>query len=108
VYTAFGYDGPGCCRRIKDELVRELEREGTTWDEVVRNAVEKSSLRAEVSERNVEREDNSTAIGVKVLIKEAEELRDLLDRLDERWEKDRSPKGMGDVVEASGLLRPSS
>jgi hypothetical protein len=40
VYTAFGYDGVGACRRIKDELTNLLEKQGTTWLEVVQNAAQ--------------------------------------------------------------------
>jgi dihydroorotate dehydrogenase len=39
VYTALGYGGAGTCRRIKDELAAALEREGTTWERVVREAL---------------------------------------------------------------------
>jgi dihydroorotate dehydrogenase len=35
IYTVFGYDGVGACRRIKDELVEVLRNEGTTWQEVI-------------------------------------------------------------------------
>ena len=38
VYTAFGYDGVGTCRRIKDELSSLLQKQDTTWLEVVANA----------------------------------------------------------------------
>ena len=45
IYTAFGYDGVGACRRIKDEIDEELKKEGITWAEVVRKAVEELSLK---------------------------------------------------------------
>ncbi|KAI6126072.1 hypothetical protein EDD16DRAFT_1690747 [Pisolithus croceorrhizus] len=34
LYTEFGYDGVGTCRRIKDELASLLKREGKTWRDV--------------------------------------------------------------------------
>ena len=45
IYTSFGYNGVGTCRRIKDELVELLEKEGKTWEQVVKEAVEKYSWR---------------------------------------------------------------
>ncbi|KAG6866558.1 hypothetical protein C0991_002043 [Blastosporella zonata] len=87
VYTGFGYDGVGACRRIKDQLAVELKKEGTTWSEVVKKAVDELSLKPEVpavkpsssSEVNAENSLNH-------LIAEAEDLRVLLDKLDERIE----------------------
>lgn len=38
-YTALSTDGAGAVRRIKDEVVAELETEGKTWAEVVQSAV---------------------------------------------------------------------
>ncbi|KAF7309757.1 Dihydroorotate dehydrogenase [Mycena indigotica] len=76
VYTGFGYDGVGTCRRIKDELAGELEKQGTTWSEVVQKAVSELSLQ----------ETQKAADGtsrIKELIAEAEELRRMLDRLGE-------------------------
>ncbi|KAI0045720.1 hypothetical protein FA95DRAFT_1495134 [Auriscalpium vulgare] len=78
VYTAFGYDGPGTCRRIKDEIAAELAREGTTWGEVVKRAVGELSAQ-DGRVRGKEKED-----GVKQLIKQAEELKGLLDQLGEK------------------------
>jgi dihydroorotate dehydrogenase len=69
VYTSFGYDGVGACRRIKDQLVDELVKEGKTWEQVVDEAVEKLSLK-ESQEPNVQQ-----------LILEAQELKVLLDQL---------------------------
>ncbi|KAJ7066646.1 hypothetical protein C8F01DRAFT_1052967 [Mycena amicta] len=63
VYTGFGYDGVGACRRIKDELAETLEKEGTTWAEVVENARVPSRIQE--------------------LIAEAEELKRMLDQLGE-------------------------
>ncbi|KAG8709062.1 Dihydroorotate dehydrogenase (quinone), mitochondrial [Ceratobasidium sp. 395] len=39
LYTSFGYSGVGTARRIKDELTDQLKREGTTWQQVVSDAV---------------------------------------------------------------------
>lgn len=39
LYTSFGYDGAGTCRRIKDQLVAALDKENKTWGEVVQSAV---------------------------------------------------------------------
>ena len=43
VYTSFGYDGAGTCRRIKDELESLLRAENTTWKAVVDHSVKKLS-----------------------------------------------------------------
>ena len=43
VYTGFGYDGAGTCRRIKDELEGLLRAENTTWKAVVDESVQKLS-----------------------------------------------------------------
>jgi dihydroorotate dehydrogenase len=45
VYTSFGYDGAGACRRIKDQLVEALNKEGKTWGEVVKLAVDELSAK---------------------------------------------------------------
>lgn len=71
LYTAFGYDGVGICRRVKDELTEELARRGTTWHDVVKQAVS----------------DNAAAprdAGVQQLVRQAEELKGLLDELADR------------------------
>ncbi|KAG8786728.1 Dihydroorotate dehydrogenase (quinone), mitochondrial [Ceratobasidium sp. 428] len=39
LYTSFGYSGVGTARRIKDELAEQLKREGTTWQQVISDAV---------------------------------------------------------------------
>ncbi|EGN95025.1 hypothetical protein SERLA73DRAFT_113756 [Serpula lacrymans var. lacrymans S7.3] len=80
VYTGFGYDGAGACRRIKDELSRALEAEGKTWGEVVNQAVEDLSLKEPKPVMQVERGEAS----IKNLIQEAEELKSVLDRLGDR------------------------
>lgn len=76
VYTGFGYDGVGTCRRIKDQLVDELGREGKTWSEVVNEAVDKLSLK-EPTET-----DQTSAISL--LIAEAHELKTMLDKLGDK------------------------
>ena len=44
LYTVFGYDGAGACRRIKDELTEELARRNTTWRSVVEQAVRENAV----------------------------------------------------------------
>ncbi|KAJ7043553.1 hypothetical protein C8F04DRAFT_1028445 [Mycena alexandri] len=87
VYTGFGYDGAGACRRIKDQLVDELAKEGMTWAEVVNKAVSELSLQKSAPLRRVEKvlaDDANPSL--KQLIAEAEELRTLLDQFGERQE----------------------
>jgi dihydroorotate dehydrogenase len=81
VYTHFGYDGAGACRRIKDQLVEQLTKEGTTWTQVVENAVNQLSLK-EIP-RNAEQSTESAST-IKQLILEAQELKGLLEKLDEK------------------------
>lgn len=76
VYTRFGYDGAGACRRIKDEINEILSAEGTTWADVVNKAVSELSLKPS--------EQKSSEPTVSQLISEAEEIRRLLDRLGEK------------------------
>ena len=76
LYTVFGYDGAGTCRRIKDELTEELARSGTTWRAVVEQAVRESAPSSQESE------------GLQQLVRQAEELQSLLDELSERMNKD--------------------
>ena len=94
VYTGFGYDGAGTCRRIKDQLVESLEKEGTTWGEVVKQAID--ALSAKPSE------EASTIVAprkghITQLIEEAEELKRLLDRLGEKMGGD-AIAGAGSAV----------
>lgn len=83
VYTGFGYDGVGSCRRIKDQIAEQLAKEGTTWGEVVKKAVGELSLKGEVTRRDV---DGS----ISQLISEAKKLQGLLEELDEKIERDTS------------------
>jgi dihydroorotate dehydrogenase len=78
VYTGFGYDGVGTCRRIKDELVSLLKAEGKTWSGVVDEAVQTLSWK----EPKQPAQAGEATIGK--LIEEAEELKLLLDRLGEK------------------------
>ncbi|KAA1475588.1 hypothetical protein DENSPDRAFT_783707 [Dentipellis sp. KUC8613] len=103
VYTGFGYDGPGTCRRIKDELAAELAKRNTTWAEVSRKAVNELSLRAP--------EPKATGKeAVNVLVQQAEELKGLLDRLGERLSQDEEKVGdFGvDLAESGVSAVPSS
>ena len=81
VYTGFGYDGAGACRRIKDELNELLAKEGTTWQEVVDNAVNVLSWKPTPPPVPVKAEGPSS---IGVLIDEAKELGKLLDGLSEK------------------------
>ncbi|CAK5273993.1 unnamed protein product, partial [Mycena citricolor] len=89
VYTGFGYDGVGACRRIKDELADELRKEGKSWREVVDLAVAERSLKPALEEKTVEavapaKEADSSQLSQ--LIAEAEELRHLVDQYAEARE----------------------
>ncbi|THH33945.1 hypothetical protein EUX98_g200 [Antrodiella citrinella] len=90
VYTGFGYDGVGMCRRVKDELAEELKKEGTTWSEVVKRSVAALSLK-EVKKEVKTAEGKLLAGGdpaLRVLIEEAEELKRLVDELGDRMNKE--------------------
>jgi dihydroorotate dehydrogenase len=78
LYTVFGYDGAGACRRIKDELTEELRRSGTTWWTVVAQAVKENAATSPES------------VGVRQLVRQAEGLKVLLDELAERMSRDLS------------------
>lgn len=80
IYTSFGYDGVGTCRRIKDELAEELKKEGTTWADVVSRAVAEKSFREPPPPEPVKPGEGSVA----QLIEEAEELKKLLDSFGDR------------------------
>lgn len=91
VYTGFGYDGAGACRRIKDELANVLVAQGTTWSAVVSKAVEELSWK-KPAPAPVPSKESSTAVdggdwkdkNIKALIEEGEELMRLLDDLSEK------------------------
>jgi dihydroorotate dehydrogenase len=78
LYTVFGYDGVGACRRIKDELTEELARSDTTWQAVVEQAVRETAAAS------------SESVGVQQLIRQAEELQVVLNELAERISEDTS------------------
>lgn len=75
VYTGFGYGGAGTCRRIKDELVDELAKEGSTWAEIVNKAVSELSLQEHVPDIS-----KDTNMSIEQLMAEADELKRLLDQ----------------------------
>ncbi|KAJ3709679.1 Dihydroorotate dehydrogenase-domain-containing protein [Lentinula raphanica] len=75
VYTSFGYDGVGACRRIKDQIVAKLHEEGSTWAEIVKKAVDELSLKEDL--RKVAPSQGT----VDQLIEEAKHLDKLLDEL---------------------------
>ena len=83
LYTAFGYDGVGACRRIKDELAEELAREGTTWSEVVKKAVRDLSEKPKfvVVKKGNGKKDES----LKTLIDEALDIKRQLDALSHKF-----------------------
>lgn len=73
VYTGFGYDGAGACRRIKDQIVETLAKDGVTWADVVSKVVKDLSWKEKEKESEVS-----------LLTKEAEELKRLLDALGDK------------------------
>ncbi|KAJ3496947.1 hypothetical protein NLJ89_g10414 [Agrocybe chaxingu] len=84
VYTSFGYEGVGACRRIKDQLVEELKREGKSWEQVVDAAVAQLSRKEPTPEQKKEQ-------AIKQLVSEAEELRAMLDQLADQAVKSACP-----------------
>lgn len=45
IYTSFGYGGVGTPARVKKEVALLLRAEGKTWNEVVRESVERLALK---------------------------------------------------------------
>ncbi|KAG7090908.1 hypothetical protein E1B28_009985 [Marasmius oreades] len=97
VYTGFGYDGVGMCRRVKDEIVETLENTKESWGSVVSQAVREKSLSEEETytrrQREIEVKNKSKALmgsqsttgnveEVTKLIQEAEDLKKLLEEFD--------------------------
>ena len=78
IYTAFGYDGVGVCRRIKDEIAEELGRRGTTWHEVVQQAISENAAPA------LGGVGAGAGVHAQQLVRQAEELKGLLDELADR------------------------
>ncbi|KAK0187299.1 hypothetical protein F5146DRAFT_1105096 [Armillaria mellea] len=83
VYTGFGYDGAGACRRIKDQIVEMLAKDGVTWADVVSRAVKDLSWKEKEKESEVS-----------LLTKEAEELKRLLDALGDKMAFGEDREGM--------------
>lgn len=98
VYTGFGYDGAGTCRRIKDQLLEALVKEGKTWEEVVNHAVDTLSAKP-VQPIEPEPKVLPGEGSVTQLIEEAKELKRLLDKLGE---------AMGDNAVESAMLSSSA
>ncbi|KAF8512887.1 hypothetical protein JB92DRAFT_2925947 [Gautieria morchelliformis] len=84
LYTAFGYGGVGTPRRIKDEIAEELKRQGTTWADISRDAIDRLSWKAPI----VNGSATEAGDGVAALIREAEELKRLLDDVATRFTED--------------------
>ena len=84
VYTAFGYEGVGKCRQIKDELAEELARQGTTWQEVVQQAVDKHSFKGPSKLAD----PKSVQGAVSQLTAEAHQIQALLDELGGKIDKE--------------------
>ena len=80
IYTSFGYDGVGTCRRIKDELVEELKKEGKTWNEVVATAVNQLSPAPSPLDQQIKKGEEA----VSQLVAEANYLKNLLEEASEK------------------------
>ncbi|KIK20789.1 hypothetical protein PISMIDRAFT_681973 [Pisolithus microcarpus 441] len=79
LYTEFGYDGVGTCRRIKDELASLLKREGKTWGDVVNESTVRLSWKEPPAPLPAPVPEGEATIGK--LVEEAEMLQSLLDQL---------------------------
>jgi dihydroorotate dehydrogenase len=84
LYTRFGYEGAGTARRIKDELVAELKKEGKTWKQIVAESINTTSLQQSHLNGGL----NFAETTVSQLIKEAEHLKGLLSKLGEKIERE--------------------
>ena len=104
LYTAFGYQGPGTARHIKDELTELLRKEGKTWREVVREAVAKHSLREQQPAASQAPSGGDSS--VQVLVQEAEELKRLLDELGQRLEKNLEGTALGGEAQLVTITPP--
>jgi len=90
LYTSFGYGGPGTPRRIKDELVEELQKIGKTWSQLTQESTQRLSLKGEPKRKilpkgraeGVGKEGGEGELDVKSLIKEAERIKGLLEKLE--------------------------
>lgn len=94
LYTSFGYDGVGTPRRIKDELAALLKAEGTTWSQVVGQAVQEKSWKEPPPPAPVRPEE----VTVEQLVAEAEELKRLIDEF--ASEEKKNPSSEETVVTA--------
>ena len=83
-HTFFGYDGVGACRRVKDQIVDELRKEGTTWGELVQRAVESLSLVD--APKTTAATDGASDSALSILIKEAHDIERQLEDLALRLE----------------------
>ncbi|TFK29743.1 dihydroorotate dehydrogenase [Coprinopsis marcescibilis] len=100
LYTSFGYDGVGAPRRIKDELVEELKKEGKTWIQVVNESIDK--LSPKLSPLNDEIQKGEGA--VTQLVHEAEHLKEMLGQLGDRIEKEAHDRSVeSGEVQASSI-----
>ncbi len=57
LYTSFGYEGVGHPRRLKDELIELLKREGKTWKELVGSGIRPEDVRETKAKSHVEMEE---------------------------------------------------
>ncbi|KAI6113183.1 Dihydroorotate dehydrogenase-domain-containing protein [Pisolithus croceorrhizus] len=79
LYTEFGYDGVGTCRRIKDELASLLKREGNTWGDVVNESTARLSWKEPPTPLPAPVREGEATIGK--LVEEAKMLLSLVDQL---------------------------
>jgi dihydroorotate dehydrogenase len=97
IYTSFGYNGVGTSRRIKDELVELLEKEGKTWDQVVKEALTTYSLK----------EPETKASSLEQLVSEAQELTSFLGIGHQQQGKQEEVSAAGDEVASLGVSQES-
>jgi dihydroorotate dehydrogenase len=84
MYTAFGYDGPGAPRRVKDELTALLRKQGKSWSQVVKEGLvqaarEQPQAVGQLTDTLLVMKSPET--DVSLLIQEAKDLEKRLDRL---------------------------
>ena len=99
LYTAFGYGGVGTARRIKDELAAELKKLGTTWVGVSQEATQRLAWKPptvttgphDAAATATEAADGNS---VAALIREAEELKRMLDEVAAKFEEERAEGGL--------------
>ncbi|KAF8578208.1 hypothetical protein K439DRAFT_1621495 [Ramaria rubella] len=98
LYTAFGYDGVGTVRRIKDEVAEELTKLNTTWAAISQEATKRLAWKAPQPEPLPVSADD----GVAALIREAEELKRMLDEVAVRFAEDDKKLGLGRIGSSGG------